>query len=84
MFEGLIKIDFTNPTFLLIITGIIVVPLSGILNNMYNKSQKTKLVKKQNPSEDKPNIVTSDKTPKVSMDNFETKEDQPMGDKTHD
>ena len=93
MFE-MFQFDWNNPTLLLIITGLIVVPLSGLLNNEYNKRKakkgnlKVEIDKKINlidgilSKEDQ--SKTSDKISKVSMDNFKTKEDHPMGDKTHD
>ena len=73
--------DFSIYTWILILFGLPLIPISGLINNWYNKVHKDKT---KQPSEDTTPIKTEDKVTKVAIDKVKTKEDHPMGDKTHD
>lgn len=86
------SLDLSWLYYVLPVAGVVII-VTGIIENMYNKSQQTpknisphqELVEKEgNDSEDKASSQTEDKVTKVSMDNYKTKAEHPMGDKTHD
>lgn len=80
MYEGL---DFTW-LFWAVPLGIVIMLFTGLIIKLVdNKSIK---VNDLTPtySKEKTTTKTEDKVTKVSMDNFKTKEDHPMGDKTHE